>query len=48
MGAGRNVALIGVGAVGLVAGLIIGGNSGTALAIGGAAMGLYGLYHFLK
>jgi hypothetical protein len=48
MGAGKNVAMIGVGAAGLVAGLLIGGNSGTAIAIGGAVIGLYGLYHFLR
>lgn len=33
-----------VGGVGFLAGLIIGDDAGTALAIGGAVVGLYGLY----
>ncbi|MDQ6831399.1 MAG: hypothetical protein M3081_21265 [Gemmatimonadota bacterium] len=48
MGAGQNVALMGVGAAGLITGLIIGGKGGTAVAIGGGLIGLYGLYRFLQ
>jgi hypothetical protein len=35
-----------VGGVGFLAGLIIGDSAGTALAIGGAVVGLYGLYQW--
>jgi hypothetical protein len=37
-----------VGGAGLLAGLIIGGDAGTALAVGGAVIGLYGLYLYLQ
>ncbi len=39
---GRALALVGGAA--LIAGLLIGDDAGTAIAIGGAAVGLYGLY----
>lgn len=45
---GTNVALMVVGAAGLVAGLLIEGNAGTAIAIGGAVIGLIGLYMYLR
>jgi hypothetical protein len=42
------MALMVVGGAAFVAGLIIGGGAGTAIAIGGAAAGLYGLYQYLQ
>lgn len=45
---GEGVALMAVGGAGLVAGLLIGGSAGTAVAIGGLAVGLYGLYQFVE
>lgn len=39
---GRAFALVGAAAV--VAGILIGGDGGTLIAIGGAGLGLYGLY----
>ena len=42
------VALMVVGGAALLAGLIIGGGAGTAIAVGGAVVGLYGLYEFLQ
>jgi hypothetical protein len=37
-----------VGGAALLSGLIIGGGAGTAIAVGGAVVGLYGLYEFLQ
>jgi hypothetical protein len=48
MGAGENVAMMVVGGSALVAGLIIGGDGGAVVAIGGAAIGLWGLYNYIK
>jgi len=48
VGAGQNVALMVVGGAALITGLIIGGDGGTLIAVGGAAVGLYGLYNFIK
>lgn len=48
VGAGQNVALMGVGAAALVIGAVVGGTGGTLLAVGGAVVGLYGLYRFLQ
>lgn len=48
LGAGRNVAMMLVGGAAVVTGLIIGDDAGTLLAVGGAIVGLYGLYQFLK
>jgi hypothetical protein len=48
VGAGQNVALMVVGGAALVTGLIIGGDGGTLLAVGGAVVGLFGLYNFVK
>jgi len=42
----RGMTLMIVGGVGFLAGLIIGDDAGTALAIGGAVVGLYGLYQW--
>ena len=47
-GYGQPVALMVVGGAALLAGLIIGGGAGTAIAVGGAVVGLYGLYEFLQ
>ncbi len=48
IGVGSNVALMGVGAAGVVIGLLVGGNGGAAISIGGGALGLYGLYRYLR
>lgn len=48
MGAGQNIALMVVGGAALVTGLLIGGGAGAAVAIGGAAIGLVGLYGYVK
>jgi hypothetical protein len=48
VGAGQNVALMLVGGAGLITGLLIGGNGGAAIAIGGAIVGLYGLYKYIQ
>jgi hypothetical protein len=45
---GEGVALMAVGGAGLVAGLLIGGNAGSAVAIGGLAVGLVGLYEYVR
>ena len=47
-GYGQPVALMVVGGGALLAGLIIGHDAGTVIAIGGTAMGLYGLYEYLQ
>jgi hypothetical protein len=41
------VALMIVGGAALVIGAVIGDDAGTLVMLGGAAIGLYGLYHFL-
>jgi len=48
IGAGQNIAMMIVGGAALVTGLIIGGDGGTIVAIGGAAVGLVGLYNYVK
>jgi hypothetical protein len=48
LGAGRNVALMVVGGAALIIGAIIGGTAGVLIAVGGAAVGLYGLYYFVQ
>ena len=48
VGMGQNVALMLVGAAGLVTGLLIGDDGGTLVAVGGAVIGLYGLYRYLR
>ena len=48
MGAGQNVALMVVGGAAIIIGAVIGGAGGVLLAIGGAAIGLWGLYNFIQ
>jgi len=45
---GEGVALMAVGGAGLIAGLLIGGNAGSAVAIGGVVVGLVGLYEYVR
>ena len=45
---GSDVALMGVGAAAVVVGLLVGGDGGAAVAIGGGAIGLVGLYRYLR
>ena len=47
-GYGQPVALMVVGGAALLAGLLIGGGAGTAIAIGGAVAGLIGLYQYMQ
>ncbi|HEU4720932.1 MAG TPA: hypothetical protein VFS59_06175 [Gemmatimonadaceae bacterium] len=47
-GFGQPVALMVVGGAALLTGLIIGGDAGTVIAVGGALVGLYGLYQYLQ
>lgn len=47
-GMGQSMALMVVGGAALVTGLVIGGDAGTILALGGAVIGLIGLYHYLR
>ncbi len=47
-GYGQPVALMVVGGAALVTGLIIGEGAGTAIAVGGAVVGLIGLYQYLQ
>ena len=44
---GSGVGLMIVGGAALITGLIIGNNAGTVIAVGGALVGLYGLYVYL-
>ena len=45
---GRNPAMMIVGGVGLIVGAIVGGDAGTIIMIGGGALGIYGLWQYLK
>jgi hypothetical protein len=47
-GFGQAQAMIIVGGVAVLAGLIIGGGAGYAIAVGGAVVGLFGLYQYLQ
>jgi hypothetical protein len=47
-GRGNSVALMIVGGAALVTGLIIGDDAGALLAVGGAVVGLYGLYQYVR
>jgi hypothetical protein len=47
-GVGQSKAMMIVGFGGLVAGAIIGGDVGTIIMVGGAIIGLYGLYKYLQ
>jgi len=44
----ESAALMIVGGAALLAGLVIGGGAGTALALGGALLGLYGLWMYVR
>jgi hypothetical protein len=48
VGAGSNIAMMGVGAAAIVVGSMIGGDGGTIIAIGGGVVGLVGLYRYLR
>jgi hypothetical protein len=48
VGAGSNVALMGVGAAAVVIGLLVGGDGGAMISIGGGVVGLYGLFRYLR
>jgi hypothetical protein len=48
LGLGRARALMIVGFGAVIVGLLIGDDVGTLIAVAGAAVGLYGLYHYLK
>jgi hypothetical protein len=48
IGAGRNVAMMGVGVAAIVVGSLIGGDGGTVIAIGGGVIGLVGLFRYLR
>ena len=48
MGAGENVALMVVGGAALIVGAIVGGTPGVIIAVAGAVIGLYGLFHFIQ
>jgi hypothetical protein len=45
---GQDVALMAVGVGAMIAGALIEGTAGTIIIIAGAAMALYGLYHYLE
>ena len=45
---GQDVALMVVGVGAMVVGAIVGKTPGTIIIIGGAAMALFGLYHYLE
>ena len=45
---GQDVAMMAVGVGAMIAGALIGGTAGTIILIGGAAVGLFGLYHYLE
>jgi hypothetical protein len=48
IGAGRNVAMMGVGVAAIVVGSLIGGDGGTIIAITGGVIGLVGLFRYLR
>ena len=45
---GQSRALMIAGGAAVIVGVIIGGDEGTLIAVGGAIVGLYGLYQYLK
>lgn len=45
---GQDVALMAVGVGAMIAGALIHGTAGTIILVGGAAMALFGLYHYLE
>ena len=48
VGAGSNIALMVVGAAAVVIGVAVGGTGGYLIAVGGAVVGLLGLYRYIK
>jgi cytochrome c biogenesis protein CcdA len=46
--AGQDVALMAVGVGAMIVGAVVGETAGTIIIIGGAAMALFGLYHYLE
>jgi hypothetical protein len=46
--AGQDVALMVVGVGAMIVGALVGDTAGTIIVIGGAAMALFGLYHYLE
>jgi hypothetical protein len=46
--AGQDVALMAVGVGAMIVGALVGETAGTIILIGGAAMALFGLYHYLE
>lgn len=46
--AGQDVALMVVGVGAMIVGALVGDTAGTIILIGGAAMALFGLYHYLE
>ena len=44
----RNTALMIVGVAGMVVGAVIGGDEGTIIMVGSGALGLFGLYQYLR
>jgi len=48
VGAGSIVAMMGVGAAGILVGTMIGGNGGAMIAVGGGVIGLIGLFRYLR
>jgi len=47
-GMSQSVLLMVVGGAAMVAGAVIGGDAGTIFMVGGAVVGLYGLYQYLR
>src|SRR5262245_44791062 len=46
--AGTDIAMMGAGAAALIVGLVIGGDAGTIVALGGGLLGIAGLYRYLR
>jgi hypothetical protein len=46
--AGPDIAMMGVGAAGIVVGLLVGGSGGTIIALSGGVIGLVGLFRYLR
>jgi hypothetical protein len=48
LGVGQNLALMGAGGAAVIVGLLIGGDSGTIIAVSGGVIALVGLYRYLR
>ncbi|MFN8574291.1 MAG: hypothetical protein U0132_19730 [Gemmatimonadaceae bacterium] len=46
--AGENLALMGAGGAAVIVGLLIGGDGGHLLALGGGVVGIFGLFRYLR